>query len=935
MKTSTLRQLTSGACVWALISGAMMSAPTWAQIPIATEAAQSYDLPAQDLNQALLKFAQSANVQLFYDNGLVEGRRSSELRGRYTARQALTKLLAGTGLSYSISGRTVNLRQAQAGGGDMSLGTIRVQGDGLTGESAQPGAPMAYEMGDAIDSGTSILSRESIEARQNGNGDVNQTLKILPHVFFSTKEGSATSDDIQDLRPADISIAGSQPYENSFILDGIAANSRLDVMSSDSSNPAHYDKTSGASAETLWVDSSLVDAVTVRDSNVSARYGGFTGGVVEIDTRAPRKDYGATIYRSCTSDALVSFKIDPQTREALGSNVPNEPDYTKCRTGLSLDLPVNERLRLMVGASRQEAELTYYKNANYGNAPFGLKSESRNLLLKAEADLPKSMTLTTQYSYTPYTQEYSRENMLNDLIVTQGGGKSGRIELKGRAGSANWKLTATHAASNSSRSSPGNLFTWPVTVLGSGYCSSTNCVFGGFGDIAQTQKDTNLKGQWSQPLWGGLFDGGFDFGYVAAHKQRFEDNASYNTAAGTSVGALVVCSDGDPACMAGKGVLTTKLLYPAYDITVDVRTRAAWAEYSRRFGDLNLRAGLRYDSESVLDNDNFAPRVSVSYDFPWVTATFGANRYYHESFLGYAIQGATARTFTYRRTVSKVGSTYKAGDWYLYSVSNGTIYDGIALKTPYSDELTLAFSRSLWGGQGRLKLISRDYEDQLTRSTTTEARPYTKADGTTGTYNVYLPTNGGETTYRGVSLEWGKSFGRHTVTFSGNWGETKTNIDATNAYMAVSDTEEADGDLVYYQGQVRTLMDVLAENQRLDFAAPGLANLDWSARWLGSRVRTNLNARWRDAFDQLEDTGTNITVGGASYDVYDIVHYGDTIAFNGGFDAELVRRGRNVVTLEVKGTNLLDTLPKITGTTSTSQPYRFGRSFWVGIKYKY
>ncbi|WP_298330737.1 TonB-dependent receptor [Asticcacaulis sp.] len=935
MKKASLRQLTSGACVWALIAGGMMAAPALAQTSTATETVQAYNLPAQDLNRALLQFAQSAGLQLFYDNNLVDGRRSGALKGNYTPRQALTKLLAGTGLDYTISGNTVRLTTAQATGDSGSLGTIRVQGDGVAGDGTKAGAPLAYEMGDPIDSGTSILSRESIEARQTGNGDVNQTLKILPHVYFSTNEGRATSDDIQDLRPSEVSIAGSQPYENSFILDGVAANSRLDVMSSDSSNPAHYDKTSGASAETLWVDSSLVDAVTVRDSNVSARYGGFTGGVVEIDTRAPRKDYGATIYRSCTSDALVSFKIDPQTREALGSNVPNEPDYTKCRTGMSVDLPVSDYLRLMVGASRQEAELTYYKNANYGNAPFGLKSESRNLLLKAEADLPKGMTLTTQYSYTPYTQEYSRENMLNDLIVTQGGGKSGRIELKGRAGSANWKLTATHAASNSSRSSPGNLFTWPVTVLGSGYCSSTNCVFGGFGDIAQTQKDTNLKGQWSQPLWGGSFDGGFDFGYVAALKQRFEDNASYNTATGTSVGALVVCSDGDPACMTGKGVLTTKLLYPAYDITVDVRTRAAWAEYSRRFGDLNLRAGLRYDSESVLDNDNFAPRVSVSYDFPWVTATFGANRYYHQSFLGYAIQGATARTFTYRRTVSKVGSTYKAGDWYLYSVSSGTIYDGIALKTPYSDELTLAFSRSLWGGQGRLKLISRDYEDQLTRSTTTEARPYTKADGTTGTYNVYLPTNGGESTYRGVSLEWGKNFGRHTVTFSGNWGETKTNIDATNAYMAVSDTEEVDGDLVYYQGQVRTLMDVLAENQRLDFAAPGLANLDWSARWLNGRLRTNLNARWRDAFDQLEDTGSNITVGGASYDVYDIVHYGDTIAFNGGFDAELVRRGRNVVTLEVKGTNLLDTLPKITGTTSTSQPYRFGRSFWVGIKYKY
>lgn len=935
MKNTTLKHLTSGACVWALIAGGMMVAPALAQTSTATETVQAYNLPAQDLNQALLQFAQSAGLQLFYDNSLVDGRRSAALKGNYTPRQALAKLLAGTGLSYTISGNTVRLNPIQAEGGDLNLGTIRVQGDGVAGEAGESGAPLAYEMGDAIDTGTSLMTREAIEARQNGNGDVNQTLKILPHVFFSTNEGSATADDIQDLRPSEISIAGSQPYENSFILDGVAANTRLDTVSVNANNPAHYDNTSGASAETLWVDSSLVEAVTVRDSNVSARYGGFTGGVVEIDTRAPKRDYGATLYRSCTSDALVHFRIDPKTRAALGNNVPAQPDYTKCRMGVSLDLPVSERLRLMVGASRQEANMTYYKEARFGGQPYGLKSESRNLLVKAEADLPKGMTLAAQYSYTPYTQEYSRDNALNDLILTSGGGKSGKIDLRGVAGDANWQITLTHARSDSGRKAPPVNFAWPVTVIGTSLCTSGNCSMGGFGDIEQSQDDTTLKGRWSQPLWNGQLDSGFEFSYVKVNKVRPQENVSYSTATGTSVGALVTCAAGDPACLEGKGVLTSKLVYSPYDITVDVRNRSAWAEYSQTSGALTVRAGLRYDRESVLDNDNFAPRFSASYAFPWLTATFGANRYYHQSFLGYAIQGATARTLVYRRTVSRVNGKYLAGDWSLYSISSGTIYDGVALKTPYSDELTLALSRKVLGGQGRLKLISRDYEDQVTRSTTLLSRPYTKADGTTATYNVYVPENGGESTYRGVSIEWGRSFGRHTVTFSGNFAETKTNINASSAYMAVSEDTGVEEDMVYYQGQVRTLLDVMAENQRLDFAAPGLANIDWSARWFDGRLRTNLNARWRDAFDQLEDTGANITVSGQSYDVYDIVHYDDTVSVNGGFDAEIVRRGRNVVTLEVKGTNLLDTLPRITGNTSTSQPYRFGRSFWVGVKYKY
>lgn len=946
MKKSTI--LTSRACVWALMTGlTAVQAPAMAQTQAQASSAQvrAYDIPAQDLNRALLDFAQSSELQLVYDADWVRGRRSGALKGRYTPAQALERLLDGTGIGYSLSGGRVVLNRAGTGG-SLTLGTIRVEGAGGVGEAGDK-APAAYVQGDGVNIGVSTISREAIEARQPGNGDVNQVLKILPHVYFSNNEGTATREDIQDLRPSALSISGGQPYENSFILDGVAANSRIDTVTilATSTAAAHYDNTAGASAETLWVDSSLVDSLVVHDSNVSARYGAFTGGVVEINTRAPRLDYGASLHISCTNNSLVSFKIDARTREALGDNVPAEPDYEKCRKGVSVDLPINERLRVLAGYSQSTAEVTYYKNANYGGGPYGLKSESENILLKLEADLPRDLLLTAQYSYTPYEQEYEGNNLIDAKVHTKGGGKSGKLGLKNTAGDTRWTLDLTYAKSDTSREAPGVFYSWPTAIIGD-LCASTSCSVGGWGDIEQYTTDINLKGTFTRPVGPGAVSGGFDFGHTEVSKSRKEDHASYRLYTSTAldqpdfrrqyfVGSSILCANDDPICVPGVGLLNNRQVYPAYGVKVKTDSYALWGEYDFTHGNLDIRAGLRYDRESVLDNDNFAPRLTVSYGFPWAKVTFGANRYYHQSFLGYAVQSATSRTLVYRRTTSQVEGGRLANDWFLYSVSTGYTYDGVALRTPYSDELTLGLTRTLLGGDARVKFISRRYKDQVTRAETDEKATYVDELGNTLTYNIRVPANGGKSEYDGVSLEWARNFGRHTISLSGNWAETKTNIDIGDAYMDYSGDYSYDGDLVYYEGEVRPLLAVIAENGRLDFASPGLANANWSAHWFGGRLKTNLNARWRASFDQIEDTGVNVRIDGVSYDEYAVVHYDDSVSFNGGLDAEIVRRGSNVVSIEVRGTNLLDTLPKITGSTSSSQPYRFGRSFWVGLKYRY
>lgn len=74
------------------------SGPSHARPQPETPARISYDIPSQPLNTALLSFARSSGVDLFYTPETTRTHRSGALRGIFTPQTALQKLLAGTGL---------------------------------------------------------------------------------------------------------------------------------------------------------------------------------------------------------------------------------------------------------------------------------------------------------------------------------------------------------------------------------------------------------------------------------------------------------------------------------------------------------------------------------------------------------------------------------------------------------------------------------------------------------------------------------------------------------------------------------------------------------------------------------------------------------------------------------------------------------------------
>lgn len=103
---------------------------------------QEYDIPGQSLATALDLFVQTSSADLLYSAALVEDKRSNPVKGRYTATEALRRLIAGSGLvATRVSDNVYSLReqdtnpQADAAAGPVS-GMIRSAATG----SPLPGA---------------------------------------------------------------------------------------------------------------------------------------------------------------------------------------------------------------------------------------------------------------------------------------------------------------------------------------------------------------------------------------------------------------------------------------------------------------------------------------------------------------------------------------------------------------------------------------------------------------------------------------------------------------------------------------------------------------------------------------------------------------------------------------------------------------------------
>jgi iron complex outermembrane receptor protein len=196
--------------------------------PIAAPAASyNFSIPPQPLAGAISAFSRVTGIDVVGDGGIARTVRSSGVSGNLTSHQALTRLLAGTGLSYRFTNpSTVAIQKPNADGsvgamptGAISLDTIDVQGETAWGPvngfvaSRSATATKTDTPIIEVPQSISVVTRDQIETRRNQT--LNETLQYTPGIFAGTGGHQHSSPQLQ--------IRGFQttPLNGAFYLNGL------------------------------------------------------------------------------------------------------------------------------------------------------------------------------------------------------------------------------------------------------------------------------------------------------------------------------------------------------------------------------------------------------------------------------------------------------------------------------------------------------------------------------------------------------------------------------------------------------------------------------------------------------------------------------------------------------------------------------------------
>ena len=114
------------------------------------QAQRSFDIPPQSLVGALAEFGQQSGMQVSVSAGLAQGVASPGVSGSMTSVQALDRLLAGTGITYTLTGNNTALLRSVSGppgGSGMQLDPVQVQGNLVPPQAMIDNLPPPYAGG--------------------------------------------------------------------------------------------------------------------------------------------------------------------------------------------------------------------------------------------------------------------------------------------------------------------------------------------------------------------------------------------------------------------------------------------------------------------------------------------------------------------------------------------------------------------------------------------------------------------------------------------------------------------------------------------------------------------------------------------------------------------------------------------------------------------
>ena len=297
-------------------------------VAISVGAPIAFDIPAQSLETALLRFSEQARIQVVVADGAARGAMSSPVRGEFTTAEALQLLLKESGLAYEVTGeRTIAIR---AEGGSSTLHRTSLSAPAGERETADPLASGARTPDQSTRSepvtqppGTTLAIPEVlVHGSRSMNVDIKRTEDdIQPYVVFDREQiERSNAANVEDFLRARLPMNAQQggAHQGGFAqgvspavkrgqlnLRGLGTNQTL-ILIDGRRIPGVGDAFDTHQADITGIPLAAIERIEVLPSTASGIYGGSaTGGVVNI---IRKRQYGgvdaqATYENTFDSDA--------------------------------------------------------------------------------------------------------------------------------------------------------------------------------------------------------------------------------------------------------------------------------------------------------------------------------------------------------------------------------------------------------------------------------------------------------------------------------------------------------------------------------------------------------------------------------------------------------------------------------------------------------
>ncbi len=773
--------------------------------------------------------------------------------------------------------------------------------------------------------GQSTLDENELSIFPNTTRSITGALKSLPEIRFSNEENSSLTGG--EIRPPQISINGAKPYENNFLIDNIDNTNRLNPSGlgaeDNNAGASFYDLSIHGAEQNMFYDISLIESVTAYTSNIPAKYGGFTGGLISAELRDPRTDrWGISISGKHTKDEWYYMRdvdVDSETPE-------NQPDFSIYSVNVVAEGLLTENTSLMTGYSRLHSNIPLRRCKRTGFREYAYYDDTQhrtneNYFTKLVTNPSENINLSFNFTYAPYEELRWREAWADSdwEIYNDAYRVSANADFMTKAGAITFN--AAYSQNGYSRDTATS-----YRYSRSSLVSEEGEQYGGVGDVTLDNQSIDLK------LLFTSID--LDLPWLKRISTGLDFNATKTDMWNEEAESEVFVE------LPGR-IIHTKTVFQEYDQTESLETFGYHLEGDLEWGRAVFTPGMRIDYDSFTENIDVAPRLKAEYDTfnnGTLMLVTGYNRYYGRTLRAYAFK--IYRPYLNNQwwiDTSTGDSTHRIID----KVGPDRSYLAKGLDTPYSDEIMAGFYGTSGNVSYRFEAVHRDHRKQLIN----------KVEKIDSDY-IYSMTNEGEGSFDGISANVAFTFdsgplGKQTLTLgaSKSWSETFYGGYSDNVYTT-SYGIERDYFAVFYDGKLIPRSEMPPDN----YNAPLVLSLVLQGNYLDDRLRVASINRWRDdakglikdarissetpygttSNSETRESSAWLNASGAYY--HDAYIVGD---IRGGFISDLsmeldvLRSSASTATVLFDVTNLFNAS---LGTSARSSVPVKGRGFYLGMR---